>query len=241
MKTFRKASFFLLAAVLGGSVSTTCCAQTAEEIVSKNIDAIGGKALLSSIKSVVISSEFDYNGIGGTTTTYILNGKGFKNETDVNDTKIIQCITDKGGWTINPFAGQATATALPAEAVKQSQGQLVIGGPLMNYSADGGKIELTGKDTADYKIHLTNGNGEDATYYINMKTYLIDMVEAKVNMGGQQITRVIHFSDYKKTDGGAVMPGTQAFDNPQGGTVTITNKKFEINKDIDPAIFDMPK
>jgi hypothetical protein len=240
MKTFKQPMYFILAILFAGTFSTAAHAQTAEEIVNKNLDAIGGKALLASIKTVVITSDFDFNGIGGTTTTYILNGKAFKNETDVNGTKIVQCFTDKGGWTINPFAGQATATPLPDDAVKQSQGQLVIGGPLVNYSANGGKVELVGKDTADYKIHLTGSNGQDATYFINMKTYLIDMVEAKANMGGQEIDRVIHFSDYKKTDAGLVLPGKQSFDNPQG-TVTITNNKFEVNKDIDPAIFEMPK
>ena len=240
MKTFKNQSLFLLAAFLGGAITTTCSAQTAEEIVNKNIDAIGGKALLSSVKSVVIESDFDFAGNGGTAVTTILNGKGFKSETDFGGTKLIQCVTDKGGWTINPFVGQSTATAMPDDVVKQSRGQLTVGGPLLNYSADGGKLELVGKDTADYKIRFTNNNGVDNTYYINMKTYLIDMVSTKANMGGQEIERNIHLSDYKKTEGGPLLPSVQSFDVPQG-TITITNKKITINKDIDPAIFDMPK
>lgn len=237
METFKKPSFFILAALFA---STVACAQTAEDIVKKSVDAIGGRDLLSSVKSVVIESDFDFNGNGGTSTTYILFGKGYKSETDFGGTKLIQCITDKGGWTINPFMGQPTATALPEDLVKQSQGQFKAGGPLVDYTANGGKIELVGKDTADYKIHFTNSAGADAIYFINMKTYYIDVVSSKMNMGGQSIDRVVRFSDYKKTDAGMVLPGQQAFDTPQG-TATIVNKKIEVNKAIDPTIFDMPK
>ena len=49
-----------------------------------------------------------------------------------------------------------------------------------------------------------------------------------------------HFSDYRKTDGGLMMAFEQSRVLPQY-TVNITNKKVEINKEIDPTIFDMPK
>lgn len=237
MKTLTKPSFFILATLFA---VTTCCAQTAEEIVNKNIEAIGGKALLSSIKSVVIESSVEANGNEFQSTTYILNGKGFKSETDFGGSKIINVITPTGGWIINPLANQTTATALPDDAVKQSQGQLIVGGPLVNYSANGGKVELLGKDTADYKIKLTNAAGADATYFINMKTYLIDMVTVKLNMGGQEQETTVHYTDYRKTDGGPIMPFQQSRELPQI-TLNITNKKIDINKEIDPSIFDMPK
>ncbi len=240
MKTFRNASLFTLAVFFAGAAANTACAQTAEEVVNKNIDAIGGKTLLSSIKSLVVESSIDVMGNEVPSTTYILNGKAFKSETDFNGTKIIQVLTDKGGWGVNPPAGQTTPTALPDDAVKQSQGQLYIGGPLMAYSANGGKIELVGKDTADYKIHLTNSAGTDATFFINMKTYMIDMVIAKLSQGGQDLETTIHFSDYRKTDGGPVMAFTQSRELPQF-TLTVNIKKVDVNKDIDPAIFDMPK
>jgi hypothetical protein len=240
MKTFTKPAFFILSVLIGSTLTTTCFAQTAEEIVNKNLDAIGGKALLSSIKSVVIESNIEFMGNEAPSTTYILNGKGFKSETDFNGSKIIQCVTDKGGWGINPMAGQSSATAMPDEAVKQAQGQLYIGGPLMNYSDNGGKIELVGKDTADYKIHLTNTTGTDATFYINMKTYLIDMLVAKISQGGQDFETTVNFSDYRKTDGGPLMSFTQSRVLPQV-TLNVNIKKVEINKEIDPAIFQMPK
>jgi hypothetical protein len=136
--------------------------------------------------------------------------------------------------------GQTTPTAMPEEAVKQSQWQLYVGGLLMAYNDDGGKVELIGKDTADYKIHLTNNVGVDQTFYINMKTYLLDMTVIKSSQGGQDLEVTTNYSDYRKTDGGPLLAFTQVRVLPQY-TLNITLKKVEVNKEIDPVIFEMPK
>lgn len=240
MKTLTKLSFFILAVFFAATSGLAQSDLTADQIVAKNIEAIGGRDLLNGIKSVVIESSVDVDGNEATTKTTILNGKGFKNETEFNGTKIVNCITPTSGWDINPFLGHTVATAMTDDAVKQAQAQLHVGGPLMDYSANGGKIELIGKDTADYKIHLTNSVGTDVTFYINMKTFLVDMIVAKLNMGGQDVETTEHFSDYRKTDGGPLMAYSQTRELPQY-TLNITHKKIDINQDIDPTIFDMPK
>ena len=240
MKTLTKGPFLLLTATL--SIATVR-AQTADEIVSKHIDAIGGKAIISSIKSLYMESSVEAMGTEASTVTSIINGKGFRNETDFNGAKYIQVVTDTSGWGINPMAGQSTPVALTDEQVKTAQPQLQIGGPLLDYAAKGYKVELIGKDTAnggEFKVKLTGATGLEATYYINTKTYRIDKEVDKINANGQEIEKTTNFSDYKKTDMGFVMAGTQQVVLSQY-TLTITSKKIEINKTIDPAIFAMPK
>ncbi len=237
METLRKRSLIALVALVA---TTTCFAQTADDIIAKNIEAIGGKDVINSVKSLVIEQSIEVAGNEAPSTTYILTGKGFKNQTDFNGVQIITCFTDKGGWTVNPMVGQATATAMPADAVKASQGQMNPAGALFNYAATGGKVELVGKDTADYKIKLTNTGGLNAIYYINMKTYYIDRVETTLTMAGQSVDLKIRFSDYRKTVVGFFLPYTMQRELPQY-TLNITNKKVDINTTIDPTIFDMPK
>jgi len=236
MKTLIKGALLLSAAF--GIVSTQ--AQSVDDIVSKHIDALGGKTVLNSIKSVYVESTVEIMGNEAPSTTYILNGKGYKNELDFNGTKIIQCVTDKGGWAINPMAGSTTAQAIPADQLKSYQLQLSVGGPLMDYAAKGYKAELIGKDSVAYKVRLTTPDGIDITYFIDMKTYLIDKAMNKVSMAGQSIETTAVFSDYKKTDAGYTMAYSQQVILPQV-TLNIINKKVEMNKDIDPAIFEMPK
>ena len=236
METLRKQSLFVLAAL---TIATTCRAQSAEEIVNKSIDAVGGKDAIAAVKSIVYNQTLEVMGNEVSTVTTIVAGKGFKSETDFQGTKIIQCMTDHGGWGVNPMAGQATPTALPDDQVKQSAGRLNVV-PLLGWSTNGGKLELQGKDTADYKIHMTNTVGSDVTYYVNMKTYLLDKSDITANVNGQTMTITMHYGDYRKTDAGLLVAYSWVQDLPQM-SLTFTTKSVDINKPIDPTFFDMPK
>jgi hypothetical protein len=237
MKTLIKLSLFVLA-VFAGSLSLH--AQSAEEIVAKSIDAVGGASVLQSVKSEVMESNISVMGNDAPSTTTILSGKGWKSETDFNGSKIITCVTDKGGWTVNPFMGATSPTALPDEQYKAQKGQIYIGGALYNYASNGSKIELQGTDSADYKIKLTTAEGVGIMYYISKKTYYVDKYVLNVNVQGQDMEITFSLSDYRKTDNGLVVPWAIEQVSPQY-TLDITHKKVTINPPVDESVFAMPK
>jgi hypothetical protein len=78
------------------------------------------------------------------------------------------------------------------------------------------------------------------TFYIDVTSYYILKVVSKLLANGQETETIITFSDYRKTDFGNVMPFEQQVVLPQL-TLNIINKKIEMNKEIDPKIFEMPK
>jgi hypothetical protein len=215
--------------------------QTADEIVGKYVAAIGGKAAISQVKSVSMENSATMMGGENPSTTTIVDGAGYKNETDFNGTKIEQCYTDKGGWTINPYAGAATATPMPDDVYNAGKSQIFVGGPLYNYAARGGKVELLGKDGGAYKIKLTSKENVEAVYLIDATSYLITTVTSKGKMQDQDVEITTRLSDYRKTELGYTIP--YAVDLDFGGQfqLTIAVKKVELNKTIDPAIFAMPK
>jgi hypothetical protein len=219
-------------------------AQSADEIINKHIDAIGVKEKIRGIKSIYIESTMEVMGNEAPTIVYIINGKGFKSETDFNGQKIIQCVTDKGGWSFNPMMGQTAPEELTSEQTKAGQAQLQVGGPLFDYAAKGSKVELQGRETVDgknaYKIKVTTKDSTESVFYVDPDTYFIMKTVGKVNANGQETETTIAFSDYKKTEYGNMMPYSQQIILTQM-TLTITNKKIEVNKEIDPKIFDMPK
>jgi len=242
MKTLIRPSFLLAAAFLAAAflAATPLRAQSVDDIVNKYVDAIGGRKAISAVNTIVIESNVSVMGGDAPSTTHILVGKGFKSETDFNGTMIVSCITEKSGWSINPMAGQATATPMPDGQFKATKGALYVGGPLVDYATRGYKLELAGKDTGDYQLKMTADGGVNVTYFINTHTYLIDKTVNKLSVNGQDLEIATAFRDYKKLDGGYVFPYTQEVTYPQF-TLAITHKKVDINTPVDAAIFEMPK
>jgi hypothetical protein len=79
-------------ALLGAGYVT---AQTADEIISKYVQAIGGKDQLAKFTSVYTESTMEIMGMQGILKSTTLNGKGMKTEMDIMGNIITTCYTDK--------------------------------------------------------------------------------------------------------------------------------------------------
>ncbi len=233
-----KPFLFLISALMLGMVVN---GQTVEEVISKYVDAIGGKSVLSQIKSMSVETTVQVQGTDAPSTLNILNGKGYRLESEFNGQKIIQVYTDKGGWSVNPMSGSMDAQALPSDQFKAGRDQMDIGGPLYNYSSKGNKVELVGKEEGQFKIKETNRDNIVTVYYIDPATYLVSKSIQTGTMMGQlmEITRT--FSNFQKTDFGYTMPYTIDINYGGGFNLTSNVKKVEFNTEIDPRIFEMPK
>ena len=229
------AALFSIASVYG---------QTVEEIIAKHIDAVGGKEKLSTITSVRMENTVQLMGSEGPSTTIILNGKGFRNESEFNGQKIVQVYTDKGGWAINPFAGGDDPQAMPDEQYKSGEDQIYVE-PLLDYAARGSKAELIGKEKLGnveaYKIKLTNKDNASTTYYLDPATFYTLQVETSANVMGQDLVIKTVCSDYKKNDFESVMPNTLEINIGDQFSMTSKLQKVEINQPVDATIFEMKK
>lgn len=233
----KKIRFLLFALV--AITSSTLYAQTVDEVISKHVEAIGGKEKLSQVKSVYAENSMEVMGNSVVQKEYLLEGKGYKSEVEFNGTNIIQCLNDKGGWTINPMMGGADAQAIPDAAYKSTKPQIYIDGALSDYNAKGYKAELAGQENGSFKIKVT-GDGHETYYFIDAKTYLLTKSIMKTEAMGQTVEATTTYSDHKKTDFGIVLPYTKSVDMGMFQYVQKT-EKVEVNKAIDPKIFDMPK
>lgn len=196
--------------------------------------------MLSKAKSLYMEGVSQVMGNDNPSNTTILNGVGFRSESEFNGSKFIQVYTDKGGWMVNPMAG-GNAESMPDEQYKSGKNQIFIGGELYNYAARGNTVELLGIENGAYKIKVISPEKTESTYYVDSSTYYVTKAIKKGEMQGQEVEITITFSEYKKTDFGIVMPFSTGIDF--GGNFQLTSKinKMEFNKDIDPSIFEMPK
>ncbi len=219
-------------------------AQTAEEIIAKHIEATGGKEKLSAINSVRMENTMNVMDNDAASTTVVVNGKGFRTESDFGGQKLIQVVTDKSGWAVNPFGGSAEPTAMPDEQYKAGVSQLYIV-PFLNYTARGEKAELLGKEKVGsvdaFKLKLTSKDNVASTYYIDPTTYYIVQSTRSADMGGQTVNVTTIFSDFKKSDYGWVTPQTTQVNFGDQFSMTAKVKKIEVNVPVDASVFEMKK
>ena len=220
-------------------MTTATQAQTVDEIIAKHVEAIGGKDKLSQVKSVYVESSMEVMGNSAPQKEYLVEGKGYKSEVDFNGTNIVSCYTDKGGWAINPMAGNASAEAIPDAMYKSGRSQIYVGGILVDYASKGYKAELQGKEGDLFKIKVS-GDGNETYYFIDSKTYLLVKSIIKSEMMGQPVDVTTTYSDYKKTDFGITVPYAKNIDM---GMFQLAQKvnKVDVNTAIDENIFAMPK
>ena len=229
-----------LTALFGAAVH----AQTADEIITKHIDATGGKDKLAAINSIRLENTMNVMDNDAASTTIVLNGKGYRSESDFGGQKLIQVVTDKGGWAVNPFGGSAEPAAMPDDQYKAGVSQLFIV-PFLNYAARGEKAELLGKEKVGnvdaYKLKLTSKDNVASTYYIDPATYYIVQSVRSADMGGQMVNVTTSFSDFKKSDYGWVVPQSTQVNFGDQFSMTAKVKKMEINVPVDAAVFEMKK
>ncbi len=215
-------------------------APTADEVISKYVAAIGGKEAISQVKSISLETTAQIMGNDAPVTTVIVDGVGYRMDTEFNGQKIVQCYTDKGGWSINPMGG-GEALSMPDDQYNAGKGQIDIGGPLYNFAAKGSKVELIGKEANGYKVKLTTKENVSFVYVIDSATYLVKSVTTSGQVMGQNVDITTTFSDYRKTEVGFQVPYSIDVNMGEQFSMTMTVKNVQLNKAIDPAVFEMPK
>ena len=233
-----KITKFFLLLLTAASLGFAAKAQTADDIIGKYVDAIGGKDKLGQMKSVYTEATVNVMGSDNPASTTLLVGKGYRSEAEINGSKIIQCYTDKGGWSINPFAGVTDAAPMPDDQYQAGKDDIWVGGSLLNYKANGYTAELLHKDGNNYPVKITAGK-QVTTYFIDANTSLLNKITSTVSVQGQATDVTTAYSNYQKTDFGYLAPYKIDVDLGQI-QLAYTVKSIAVNKDVDPKIFDMP-
>jgi len=225
----------LLAGWMAITGIATTQAQTADEIVSKHIDAIGGAGNWKKITSIRKEGTFNVQGTDITLVLTQLNQKGLRQDISAAGTSGFIIITPTAGFSFLPFQGQTEVTPLPADAVKDGQEAMDVQGILLDYKTKGHAVELAGKETIDgvecFKLKITLNGGKVITDYIDSKNYYVVRHVATQHVGGQEAEQTTNFSNFQKLPEGIVIPMSlsQQFD--------ITFSKVEVNKPVDESIF----
>ncbi|QKZ13031.1 LolA family protein [Spirosoma sp. KUDC1026] len=237
-----KRQFFTLLAIV--ALPALVFAQTADDIISKHVTALGGADKLAAIKTMQYDQTMSIQGMELTSKTVYVLGKSVRSDVSVMGQQITNVIDGDTGWMINPMQG-GNAQDLPADAIKAAKGTTEPNMFQLAYlKANNYPYELVGKEKFKNKdvfnLKVTRPEGV-FNYYLDTGTYQLVGTKGVINAQGQQVTTTSTYSNYKPVDGISV-PYTSEMTIPSVPvpvTATVTNVAF--NTTIDPAVFTKPK
>ena len=168
---------------------------TAKSVLEKYIAAIGGQKAVSDVKSIMTTSAGTVQGMALEMTTKVTSSNKLAVEMKAMGTTMMkQVVNENGAYMVQQgqrkdFTGddlkEMQAGAVPFEELTLANNKDIILGAVEN---------INGTDAYAIK------NGK-STYYFDVKTGL-KIAEAKeLEQGGQKMTQMTYYSDYKEVKG----------------------------------------
>jgi len=149
-------------------------AQTVDDVIEKNIAAMGGKEKLATLNSVRTEGGMTVQGTDVGIVITKVHNVGMRSDISVMGTENYIIVTPSKGYSFMPVFSQSAPVDMPDDQLKSGQTMLDLKGTFVDYKTKGIKAELMGKETVDgvecYKIKATFKNGNVTDYYIDTKT-----------------------------------------------------------------------
>ena len=232
-------------AVLALAYPAIAGAQTAEELVAKNLQARGGIEKIKAISTLRMTGRFQQ---GPLTIQF---SRIARTPNLLRDSITIQGMTEtesydgSSGWKISPFDGRKDPELLGEDDLRGMVEEADFYGPLIDYQKKDNRVEYLGHDTVDgddvYRLKVTLANGDIVYYYLDPDTYLEIRTEKIQFIRGSVRESFTDLGSYKLVDG-VYFPFSMESGNKQspGETLKISLDKIEANIPLDAQQFKMP-
>lgn len=236
-----RSSVCLLAVVFA---STVAHAQTAEEIVAKNLKAKGGVEKLKAMNTVKITGTISAQGMELPMTTWARRPNLIRREMQIQDKRVVNAFDGVTVWAINPMmTGSDEPQELTGPMATMTKDDADFDGVLVDYKEKGHKVELVGAETLEgkkvYHLKITKKNGQIQHYFVDADSGIEVRTVSSVQMGPTTAEVTTDLSNYQVVDGLSVpFSMKQSMNGQVAAEVKI--EKVEFNLPIDDTMFKMP-
>ena len=234
---FMKRVNFYFGLLLIFSLSGALSAQTAHEIIAKNIETRGGIQKLTSIKTLKYTGTFKQKGIEANLTMYFKSPNKICLDLEVGEVEAKIGYDGKTLWKQNPGG-------TPRQRPKSSDKLVVAFAEyhafLFAYREKGYEFELVGKENFEgaevYKVKVTPKDGDIIYLLIDRENYVVLSFFLETPGGTKD---AFYFRDFKET-GGILLPHSMEARKSNGEITNVKFEKIESNVEIDETIFSLP-
>ncbi|HEY1676391.1 MAG TPA: hypothetical protein VGG04_01675 [Candidatus Sulfotelmatobacter sp.] len=220
-------------------------AQTADELVNKNIQAKGGIDKIKAIKSVRIVGKL--NGGGGFTAATIQENQrpNLVRETfSLQGMTAVSAYDGSMGWQIQPFGGHKDPEFMGEDNLQDLMLDADFDGPLLDYKEKGNTVEYMGHDIVDgddaLRLKVTLKNGDIIYYFLDPDTFLEIRKEIQEFTRGAVRESAVELGSYKPVNGVMYPFSISQGTKEDAAQQTTTVEKIEVNVPIDNADFAVP-
>ena len=220
-------------------------AQTAEELVAKNLQAKGGVDKIKAIKSLRFSGKFQQGSFTAQVAQEAKTPDDLREMFTIQGMTQIQAYDGATGWQISPFEGRRDPEILGEDDMRDITEDADFYGPLVDYKEKGNTVEYLGIDTVDgddaYRLKVTLKNGDIVYYYLDPDTYIEIRTERQQFIRGAVRESQTDLGSYKQVNG-VYFPFSIASGpkNRPDQKSTITIDKMEANVTLPDSEFKMP-
>jgi hypothetical protein len=235
---------FSLVLIIVGSAAVVS-AQTAEELVAKNLQAHGGVDKIKAIKSYKYTGKFQQGSFSAQVSQEAKAPDYIREMFTIQGMTQIQAYDGSTGWQISPFQGRRDPEMLGEDDLRDITEDADFYGPLVDYKEKGNTVEYLGHDTVDgddvYRLKVTLKNGDIVYMYLDPDTYIEIRSERQQFIRGAVRETQTDLGSYKRVEGVffpfSISSGPKNRPD-QKGTVTID--KMEANVNVPDTEFKMP-
>jgi len=237
----RKLFVLLTAIVLFSSVQVF--AQTADELINKNIQAHGGLDKMKAMKSIKMTGKINLG--QGMEAPFVYEKKRpdkIRIEFLIQGMNNIQAFDGTTAWAQAPISGSKDPQKMNAEDTQDMIEQADFDGPLVDYKAKGNSVEYIGKEdvegTSAHKIKVTLKNGQVRYLFVDPDSGLELKSTAVIKREGVEASVDTFFGDYKEVNG-LIFPFSVEQKVKDHSTQFMV-EKVEVDANLDDSLFQMP-
>jgi hypothetical protein len=221
-------------------------AQTADELVAKNIQAKGGIDKIKAVQSYRMTGKLVAGGgFTGSVSQENVRPNLVRETFAFQGLTAVQAYDGTTGWQIQPFGGRKDPQLMGEDDLPDLLIDSDIDGPMVDYKEKGNSVEYLGHDVVDgddaLRLKVTLKSGNIIYYYLDPDTFLEIRKETQEFIRGSVKENVTDLGSYKPVAG--VMYPFSIASGPKTDPTswqTVTVEKIEVNVPIERSEFAVP-
>ncbi len=215
---------------------------TPEQIAERNVQARGGLKAWRAIQAIQMTGMLDAGGRSNTRLPFTLQMRRphyQRVSVEFGGQTALQVFDGHNGWKVRPFLNRNDVEPFSDEEKQRLVHQDDLDGPLIDYAAKGGRLELDGTELvegkANYRIKLTTQDGYTRRIWIDGSTFLESKMEGNPRrLDGKMRYVENYLRNWRKVEG-VVIP----FVSEMKVETAPKNRKMTIDKVVlNPQLAD---